>query len=605
MKSLLMSLTLLLVSTTLAAQNPDSLRMLGNRAYSSRDFANAANFYVETTKTEGAQSTDYYNAACSFALADNSEMALNYLDSAFLYGFGSIPQALADPDLASIRGSSHFQKIIDRENKFLTGEVIQMKDILRALTERKVVVLLDKRIENEYGDWLDFDLGNFQMRRMLEENAHLNLELTSDSLIDFSDRKLFIYNCYGDIHLQNLKLNQLRIRSDDSQRIRNENNLNSQDIVQLNRIQTNSIDFIVNGYNYFRMAELKAEHTDAFGFVNVEVLAMRRSEIILNRRFFGVGEYATGLAIGTLEKPIQQISFRGNTLRTTKEYPSVIPFLVNARQVYFQDNIVEDEFTFDQSAISRLTLTGNVFKRAVDISDASITDPDLYLPFDQFMEGFGNQDNVRPWEVVKNKILITGEANELDDREAYDKLIFTYKKMFDNYRLRGDLNSANACYLKLKDIMIARDYRDFQKERSFKLWVRYQIGVLLKIYTESGTSPAKAIVMSFYIILFFSILYLFFPSEWDPISKSKLIGQFRILIGDNSHGYFKPFIALMYGLAISWVNAFALSLNAFVTLGFGSIPTTGAGRYICILQGFIGWFLLSIFTVALLNQVLP
>jgi hypothetical protein len=37
-------------------------------------------------------------------------------------------------------------------------------------------------------------------------------------------------------------------------------------------------------------------------------------------------------------------------------------------------------------------------------------------------------------------------------------------------------------------------------------------------------------------------------------------------------------------------------------LGFGNIPTKGVARYICIIQGFIGWFLLSIFTVALINQ---
>jgi len=39
-------------------------------------------------------------------------------------------------------------------------------------------------------------------------------------------------------------------------------------------------------------------------------------------------------------------------------------------------------------------------------------------------------------------------------------------------------------------------------------------------------------------------------------------------------------------------------------VGFGTIPTRGLARYVCIIQGFIGWFLLSIFTVALINQVL-
>jgi hypothetical protein len=45
-------------------------------------------------------------------------------------------------------------------------------------------------------------------------------------------------------------------------------------------------------------------------------------------------------------------------------------------------------------------------------------------------------------------------------------------------------------------------------------------------------------------------------------------------------------------------------MNAFITLGFGSIPTTGLPRYVCVFQGVLGWFLLSLFTVALLNQVL-
>ena len=64
-------------------------------------------------------------------------------------------------------------------------------------------------------------------------------------------------------------------------------------------------------------------------------------------------------------------------------------------------------------------------------------------------------------------------------------------------------------------------------------------------------------------------------------------------------------IPLLIGiLLLSLLNALTLSLNAFVTLGFGTIPTTGVPRYLCIVQGFLGWFLLSIFTVALINQVL-
>jgi hypothetical protein len=58
------------------------------------------------------------------------------------------------------------------------------------------------------------------------------------------------------------------------------------------------------------------------------------------------------------------------------------------------------------------------------------------------------------------------------------------------------------------------------------------------------------------------------------------------------------------GLITSFFNAITLSVNSFVTLGFGTIPTRGLAKYICIFQGFLGWFLLSIFIVALINQIL-
>ena len=61
---------------------------------------------------------------------------------------------------------------------------------------------------------------------------------------------------------------------------------------------------------------------------------------------------------------------------------------------------------------------------------------------------------------------------------------------------------------------------------------------------------------------------------------------------------------LIYVLIVRCLNAITLSLNAFSTLGFGEIPTKGIARYVTIIQGFIGWFLLSIFLVSLIGQIL-
>lgn len=42
----------------------------------------------------------------------------------------------------------------------------------------------------------------------------------------------------------------------------------------------------------------------------------------------------------------------------------------------------------------------------------------------------------------------------------------------------------------------------------------------------------------------------------------------------------------------------------FITIGFGLIPEKGLAMYLGVIEGFIGWFLLTIFTITLLSQVL-
>lgn len=61
---------------------------------------------------------------------------------------------------------------------------------------------------------------------------------------------------------------------------------------------------------------------------------------------------------------------------------------------------------------------------------------------------------------------------------------------------------------------------------------------------------------------------------------------------------------LMLSLLMKALNAIMLSVNSFTTLGFGEIPTRGIGRYAAIIEGFMGWFLLTLFSVSLITQLL-
>ena len=76
----------------------------------------------------------------------------------------------------------------------------------------------------------------------------------------------------------------------------------------------------------------------------------------------------------------------------------------------------------------------------------------------------------------------------------------------------------------------------------------------------------------------------------------------KILVGTKVG--FAITIYLIYLGLIRALNSVILSINTFSTLGFGDIPVKGFTRYIAILEGFLGWFLLSIFSVSLISQIL-
>lgn len=116
------------------------------------------------------------------------------------------------------------------------------------------------------------------------------------------------------------------------------------------------------------------------------------------------------------------------------------------------------------------------------------------------------------------------------------------------------------------------------------------------------------------------IIFLGKPLYWFSVIRYKLLSfiyrRTELLHGrwidlKTSRKFFvgtTVFISVMVYLfflsLVRALNAVVLSVNAFSTLGFGTIPVKGASRYITILEGFLGWFLLSIFSVSLISQMI-
>jgi hypothetical protein len=188
-------------------------------------------------------------------------------------------------------------------------------------------------------------------------------------------------------------------------------------------------------------------------------------------------------------------------------------------------------------------------------------------------------------------------ATETEDE--YFALIKVYSQFLRAYKNNGDQESYNACYIEMKDIQTRKAAFNFQKEPTFNNYFDWKLNRFLKIFCDYGTNPVKALIMSFWVIVTFGFLYFIFPSEgtafqpklfWQALKnyKSRKL-QFKNQAKTGSKQI---------------LNAMALSMNAFVTLGYGDMPARGIARYLAVFEGLTGWFLLSIFSSSLISQIL-
>jgi hypothetical protein len=141
---------------------------------------------------------------------------------------------------------------------------------------------------------------------------------------------------------------------------------------------------------------------------------------------------------------------------------------------------------------------------------------------------------------------------------------------------------------KKKDLMEFEEFKAFvdsKKDRVPSLFIK--TAYPLYKWAISGTRISSAFLKRVDVM----------RGTWEDVPANKRWWKGILLIGAFA-------IAIFYDLIIKMLNALMLSINTFTTLGFGEIPIKGLPRYLAIIEGFIGWFMLTIFSVSLISQLL-
>ncbi|OYT17855.1 MAG: hypothetical protein B7C24_00295 [Bacteroidetes bacterium 4572_77] len=279
--------------------------------------------------------------------------------------------------------------------------------------------------------------------------------------------------------------------------------------------------------------------------------------------------------------------------------------------------------------------------------------------------------------------------DQLNNNLLYNDLMSSYNKFNELYHNRGDIVSANASYVEIKDIETRKQAYVQNLNPTINNLINYKLNVFLRFFSDYATNPGKSLTQSLIIILIFTFLYMISFSRWDGINYLYLLNQYnrfaQYIIGDDKietifgqeeeqledevntlkkkyidsgkdiprilyifggplhflgkfrsnilaglirffnfqpqkwkdlkgfkktgAGFLILFIALLfllYVFLVKFLNSFVLSINSFVVIGFGGLPEedNSIAMYLSIIEAIIGWFLLTIFTITLLSQVL-
>ncbi len=145
-------LTLFFFSTSfLWAQNTPNYYAKGDSAYKTKDYTLSADFYekhIANLEEDEVNMVVYYNTACSFSLAGNSDKAFEHLDKAVAKGWKSMGSIQQDEDFNNIHADERWEKILEKvqENLAAYEATLKYPKIRREIREMRHI---DQKLRRE------------------------------------------------------------------------------------------------------------------------------------------------------------------------------------------------------------------------------------------------------------------------------------------------------------------------------------------------------------------------------------------------------------------------------------------------------------------------
>lgn len=186
------------------------------------------------------------------------------------------------------------------------------------------------------------------------------------------------------------------------------------------------------------------------------------------------------------------------------------------------------------------------------------------------------------WRTNRVKELIYSQK-KVSKREIAEQFLI----LKENFNTTGQYADEDEAYVEFKRNELKANLHDSEGKNLYKRVMGYlNYAFQWLIFDKVGlyaTNPLRVITSMLFGYIFFSILYIILPF----VSNAKIVSS----LGDPDK--LGPFAVAFYHSAIT-----------FFTIGYGDYYPSGFFRWLSSIEGFVGLFLMSYFTVAFVRKIL-
>jgi len=187
--------------------------------------------------------------------------------------------------------------------------------------------------------------------------------------------------------------------------------------------------------------------------------------------------------------------------------------------------------------------------------------------------------------------------SSLENALVYDGA--TYSKLIKNFRYLEQFDDADNAY-----------YRNKQMSQAKKSGTSWLVDEIVKLTIGYGVRPFNAIICGILIVLGFSLIYMILGmSYFDAIESSWItfvMGYNREMVESDefTKGHEDSYRILMRWLIPAFHNQKLCEVFSILKRWLGWLTRSNEAKIYMIIEGLMGWIILSLFIVTLTNVII-